>query len=77
MEVEANALVLSLGEMVDQLGVEAAAAYAGNMGVSKRGQTTAGELKELIKGWFAQHGESTAFVPSRRAYEDDDGAAPP
>ena len=51
-------------EDVENLGVEAAAAYAGAMGVSKRGHQSAASLKELIKGWFAQHGESAVFVPS-------------
>ena len=60
-------------EDVENLGVEAAAAYAGAMGVSKRGHQSAASLKELIKGWFAQHGESAVFVPSGPA---GDGAPP-
>ena len=50
-----------------------ARAYAGNMGVSKRGHQSKALLKELIKGWFAQHGESAVFVPSGPA---GDGAPP-
>ena len=52
---------LRLGD-VENLGVEAAAAYAGSMGVMKRDCKSKDALKELIRGWFARHG-AYVFVP--------------